>query len=268
MRGTKNGTAKAASLVSTAVTLPRSTVRTSIGSYGHTGLGVLLVAVAGYVDAIGYIALGGFFASFMSGASISLGIGISEGHWSAIQEAALVIAAFLGSAIVATVTAGVMGSWALPTVLLLEGGLLAGAVVLAGSGWPLSVSILPVVAAMGVQSTALRPVDGVRLGATFMTGTLVSLGQGLGRAVLGRSRPRDWFPHALLWCAFVAGAAAGASLYAVFGFVAVSGPAALVAGMAVLVAVSVFFSRRSHGPDGSTAPRRRTMPRSKTSHTG
>ena len=45
------------------------------------GLGVLLTAVAGSVDAIGYLALGGFFASFMSGASISLGIAISESQW-------------------------------------------------------------------------------------------------------------------------------------------------------------------------------------------
>ena len=35
---------------------------------------------------------------------------------------------------------------------------------------------LPVVAAMGVQNTALRPMNGVRLGVTFMTGTLVSVG--------------------------------------------------------------------------------------------
>jgi uncharacterized membrane protein YoaK (UPF0700 family) len=40
------------------------------------GVGVLLIAVAGCVDAIGYVALGGFFASFMSGASVSLGSGI------------------------------------------------------------------------------------------------------------------------------------------------------------------------------------------------
>lgn len=39
---------------------------------------------------------------------------------------------------------------------------------------------LPVVAAMRVQYTALRPMNGVRLGVTFVTGTLVSVGQGVG----------------------------------------------------------------------------------------
>ena len=41
----------------------------------QVGVGVSLTAVAGFVDAVGYIELGGFFASFMSGASISLGVG-------------------------------------------------------------------------------------------------------------------------------------------------------------------------------------------------
>jgi uncharacterized membrane protein YoaK (UPF0700 family) len=219
------------------------------------GLGVLLTAIAGCVDAVGYLALGGFFASFMSGASISLGVAMGEGHWDAVCDEILLIAAFLASATAATVVAGVTGAWALPTVLLLEGGLLAGAVLLAGTGWPASVSIFPVVAAMGVQNTALRPADGMRLGVTFMTGTLVSLGQGLGGALLRRRRPWNWSPHALLWCAFVAGAAVGASHYAAFGFMAVSAPAALVAAMAVLVSVMVLFERRTRTPGGSNSPR-------------
>jgi uncharacterized membrane protein YoaK (UPF0700 family) len=90
---------------------------------------------------------------------------------------------------------------------------------------------------MGVQNTALLPINDVRLGMTFMTGTLVSLGHGVGRALLGRNRPCNWYPHALLWFAFCAGAAAGASVYTVFGFIAVSGPAALIAATAVIVSV-------------------------------
>jgi uncharacterized membrane protein YoaK (UPF0700 family) len=149
----------------------------------------------------------------------------------------------------ATILADVTGIWALPAVLLLEGSLLAGAAVLAGTGWGAAIAILPVVAAMGVQNTILRPVNGVRLGVTFMTGTLVSLGQGLGRALLGRGGLRGWSPHALLWCAFSAGAAVGAFLYNAFGFMAVSGPAALIAAIAGLVAAMVFSKRRDH-PSG------------------
>lgn len=232
---------------------PHGTSRAPIGTNMKIGLGVFLTMVAGCVDAIGYIALGGFFASFMSGASISLGMAMSEGHWNSVHDGALLIAAFLASATAATVVTGVAGAWALPTVLLLEGGLLAGAVLMAGIGWSASDSIFPVVAAMGVQNTALRPMNGMRLGVTFMTGTLVSLGQDLGRALLGSRRPCSWFPHALLWCAFVAGAAAGAFLYAAFGFLAVSGPAALIAAAAVFVSVAV-LKRHTRTPDGSHGP--------------
>jgi uncharacterized membrane protein YoaK (UPF0700 family) len=92
-----------------------------MGSHAQVGLGVSLTAVAGCVDTIGYVELGGLFASFRSGASISLGVGVSDGHWGAVRQGALLIAAFLGGATGATVATGVMGAWALPTALLLEG---------------------------------------------------------------------------------------------------------------------------------------------------
>jgi len=237
--------------------LPRVSAQRLIGAPVQIAVGVLLVAVAGCVDAIGYIALGGFFASFMSGASISLGVGLSEGQMGAVYEGIVLIAAFLAGAIVGTVTAGIVGVWALPTVLLLESGLLVGAVLLTGSGWDASVSILPVVAAMGVQNTALRPVNGVRVGVTFMTGTLISLGQGVGRALLGRSRRWSWSAHAVLWCAFCAGAAAGAFLYAQFGFGAVSVPAVTVGMTAVIVLAVVYFkqtARTRNAADRRTRP--------------
>ncbi|WP_262269250.1 YoaK family protein [Microvirga yunnanensis] len=229
--------------------VPRGSVQPLIGPHVQVGVGVVLIAIAGYVDAIGYIELGGLFASFMSGASISLGVGISEGHWDAVYKGAVLIAVFLAGTTTATILADVTGIWALPAVLLLEGSCLAGTAVLAGTGWGAAVAILPVVAAMGVQNTVLRPVDGVRLGVTFMTGTLVSLGQGLGKSLLGRGGLRGWSPHALLWCAFSAGAAAGASLYVAFGFMAVSGAAALVAAIAGLLAAMV-LPRRRNFPSG------------------
>ena len=41
-------------------------------------LAVGLSALAGYVDALGFIHLGGFFVSFMSGNSTRLGVGLVE----------------------------------------------------------------------------------------------------------------------------------------------------------------------------------------------
>ncbi|MBK3746160.1 DUF1275 domain-containing protein, partial [Paraburkholderia aspalathi] len=40
-------------------------------------LGLLLTASAGFVDAVAFLQLGGFFASFMSGNTTQLGIGLA-----------------------------------------------------------------------------------------------------------------------------------------------------------------------------------------------
>lgn len=230
---------------------PHAGTGTLIGPRTLIGLGVLLSAIAGYVDAIAFIELGGFYASFMSGASVSLGVSASGEQWGEVYHALFLIAAFLGGATVATVMAGITGVWALPTVLLLEGGLLTAGALLIRAGWAVSVAILPVVAAMGVQNTAMRPVNGIRLGVTFITGTLVSFGQQVGEALLGRARPWRWSGHALVWCAFTAGAALGAAVYLAFGFTALSGPAVFVVLMAALVAIAVFILRRRAHPSPS-----------------
>lgn len=216
------------------------------GKFGpkfQVALGISLTAIAGYVDAIGFLALGGLFASFMSGASISLGISISGGQWDMLIEAANLICVFLVGAIGATVLTGVTGILSMPLVLFVEGVLLIAAVAMTLEGWGAYAAILPVVAAMGVQNTIVRPVNGVRLGVTFMTGTLVNLGEGIGRAILGRGRPRSWYPHFLLWLSFSIGAAVGAWFYATYGFLAVSGPAVVVTLMAMIVFVIVLFRR-------------------------
>jgi uncharacterized membrane protein YoaK (UPF0700 family) len=210
----------------------------------QVGVGVSLTAVAGFVDAVGYIELGGFFASFMSGASISLGVGVGESRWAAVQHAGILVTAFVAAATAASMISGLMRRWALPTVLLLDGGCISAAALMAGTGWTPSVAVIPVVAAMGVQNTALRPVDGVRLGVTFMTGTLVSLSEALGRCLLGRAPWWGWSPHALVWCSFVAGAGAGALLHRALGFLALAAPAVVVSGMGGFIAFAVLAKAR------------------------
>ncbi len=209
-------------------------------------LGGLLTTVAGFVDAIGYLGLGGLFASFMSGASVSLGVGLGDGHWGAVLQGLVMIASFVGGVTLGTLLTKGTGKWAIPAVLMLEALFLAGAALLASAGWTISTLILPVVAAMGVQNTALPPVNGVRLGVTFITGTLVSLGQALGCTLLGAAGPRRLAAHTLVWGALVAGAAAGATLHAAFGLLVLIVPAALVAGLAMLSAVHLLARTKLH----------------------
>jgi uncharacterized membrane protein YoaK (UPF0700 family) len=180
----------------------------------------------------------------MSGASISIGVGLSESRWTAVGQAGLLICAFVGAATAANLLSGLLEGWKLPATLALESALLFLAVVMTLRGSAATASIIPVVAAMGAQNGILRPLNGVRLGVTFMTGTLVSVGETLAGLLLRRTSWRLCCAHALLWCAFVAGAAAGAGLHAAAGFVVLAGPATVVAVMALAAAVRTLRDRR------------------------
>jgi uncharacterized membrane protein YoaK (UPF0700 family) len=214
------------------------------GPYGFF-VGILLTAVAGYVDAVGFIELGGFFASFMSGASISVGVAFSGNDWAAVYHAGLLISAFLFAATISECASGAGRTWALPIVLSLGAMCLFAAVGMTYTGLSSQLAIVPVVAAMGIQNTALRPIEGVRLGVTFMTGTLVSLAQSVGQALSRRSGSWDWLPHAIVWCSFVCGACIGAIAYRLYGFGALKVPAIIVGLMGACIGAISFFGGRS-----------------------
>ena len=233
---------------------PRAHARIDPYPYIEVGAGVLLTAVAGFVDAVGYIELGGFFASFMSGASISLGVALTESHWTAVQHAGFLISAFVAAATTSSMLSGMTRLWSLPTALFLEAVCLSGAVVMVETGWSSTAAVVPVVAAMGVQNTALRPAEGVRLGVTFMTGTLVSLSQALGRSLIGRARRWSWLPHGLVWCAFVAGAGCGAVLHLEYGFVALVAPGLVVWLLTAFTTFAAFRLRTLKRPAGEASP--------------
>jgi uncharacterized membrane protein YoaK (UPF0700 family) len=94
--------------------------------------------------------------------------------------------------------------------------------------------------AMGAEN-AVFEIDGeVRIGLTYMTGTLVKLGQRITAALLGGDR-FGWVPYLLLWMGLAAGGLAGAMTYARMG---VGGLwiAAAVAGVLAIMAARM-------GPD-------------------
>ncbi|HBV13129.1 MAG TPA: DUF1275 domain-containing protein, partial [Brevundimonas sp.] len=58
-------------------------------------LALLLAALAGYVDSLGFLHLGGVFVSFMSGNSTRLAVSLAEGRWQAAGAVAGVLALFV-----------------------------------------------------------------------------------------------------------------------------------------------------------------------------
>ncbi|ODT76418.1 MAG: hypothetical protein ABS76_31155 [Pelagibacterium sp. SCN 64-44] len=191
-------------------------------------LGLLLTAAAGFADAVGFIELGGHFISFMSGNTTQLGNALVEGLWPvARMTGSLVLLFFLGSLAgsLAAIWAGPRWGSAAVTALVLVS--FAGTLALAGLGLPAQQFMLVLATGAGAQNAILPSVGSVRLGTTFVTGTLFTAGQDLARALCGQAPPWRWAQHMLVWASLLAGALLGAGGHQQFGLGALWGPAVL-----------------------------------------
>lgn len=173
---------------------------------------VALSALAGYVDAIAFIASGGYFVSFMSGNSTRLGVAVAGRE--VVGIVALLIAAFVGGVVAATLVGRDTHPGRRRRVMLLVCALLGAA---AGSvGFvPVPVTLALAAAAMGAENGVFAD-GGDALGLTYMTGALVKIGQRLALAMMG-GRLLGWLPYALLWLGLIGGGIAGGMTYAVLG---------------------------------------------------
>jgi uncharacterized membrane protein YoaK (UPF0700 family) len=185
--------------------------RPMLDSSRNIALACALSAVAGYVDGIGFLHLGGLFVSFMSGNSTRMGVSFAEGHFRAAAEAfALIVLFVLGAGCGSLIVLG-RGRLSQCQVLFVEGVLL----VLAGLCHAYSLENLAVAAivlAMGLENAVFQIEGGSGLGLTYVTGALVKVGQLLAASVTGGKR-FAWVPNLLLWAALVAGSAGGALVY-------------------------------------------------------
>ena len=196
-------------------------------------LAACLSGVAGYVDAIGFIKLGGFFVSFMSGNSTRLGVGVAEGSMNAAVAGGLIVSFVIG-----VMAGSLTGHWARglrrPMVLALVCALLTLAAVAGGLG-AVRPAVVMMAAAMGAENAVFTENGEVRIGLTYMTGALVKFGQQLIEAVLGGDR-LGWTPYLLLWLGLLCGAVLGAIAYRHLGLGALWGAAVATALLAVTAA--------------------------------
>lgn len=213
------------------------------------GLALLLVALAGFVDAVGYLALSGLFISFMSGNSTQFATALMSGNGAVAISAALLIFLFLAGVMAGALVEAWLPRFASPAILALEAALFLGVIVAVRDSVSL-VHLLPLAFAMGAQNNLRQAVAGANLGSTFVTGALVSTGQGLARHLTGQAGAGAWFPHLASWTALVAGALLGAAFYLRYGLlIALAGPAlvtALLAGFSLRRALKT--SARNGGP--------------------
>jgi len=191
-----------------------------------------LSALAGYVDAIGFLTLGGFFVSFMSGNSTRMGVGLAMGQWGQAGMAVGLIGLFVTGVVLGSVVARRVGEGRRSVTLALAGLLLTLGAATSTAGHHL-IAMLCVVMAMGVMNTVFQKDGDVRVGVTYMTGTLVRIGQRIATALLGGPR-WSWVPFFLLWLGLATGGALGAVAFLKLGVLALWMAAALVVGLAGL----------------------------------
>jgi uncharacterized membrane protein YoaK (UPF0700 family) len=195
-------------------------------------LAIGLSALAGFIDAVAFLDIGGFFVSFMSGNSTRLGVGLAMAPGAAATAGAL-IGAFVVGVTTGSLIGHLAGRHRRTAVLVLVATAIILAALLRPSASPL-VAALMLAAAMGAANAAFERNGEVAFGVTYMTGALVKLGHRLALALRGGDR-WAWLPYLLLWSGLAGGAWAGALAYSRMGFGAVWLAAAL-AGLFALAA--------------------------------
>jgi uncharacterized membrane protein YoaK (UPF0700 family) len=169
-----------------------------------------LSGVAGFVDAVAFIHLGGFFVSFMSGNTTRLGVGIGTAPEAAMLALGLISLFVLG--VIVGAFANRKGDRAGGVrAMMLVSTLLVSAAAFASTGMA-ALAIAALALAMGAMNTVFQRNGEVSIGLTYMTGTLVRLGQRLAAALSGAER-FGWVPYLLLWLGLALGAAIGAFAY-------------------------------------------------------
>jgi uncharacterized membrane protein YoaK (UPF0700 family) len=192
-----------------------------------------LLAVAGFVDAVGFLTLGGLFVSFASGNSTQFAIGFGGVQVGPGLQAGILVSFFVVGVTSGRLLALAAGNWRRPLILTAESALLAAAA-LAPLSAPSPAYFMAL--AMGAQNGVVHKAGETRTALTYVTGTLVNFGEKLAEALMLAGPAFAWAPYLLLWAGLVLGGAAGAAAYAWFGLRALLVPAAAAFALAAATA--------------------------------
>ena len=167
-------------------------------------LAIAAAALAGYVDAVGFLSADRYFVSFMSGNTTRLGVDLIAAPRSAAVPA-LLVAGFVLGVFGGAVLAAKAGAQRKFAVLALVAGLLGGA----AFSPRIELTLALLVLAMGALNNTFQRDGEVSVGLTYMTGALVRFGQGLAAKAMGTGN-NGWEGWLMLWLGLALGAVAGA----------------------------------------------------------
>lgn len=166
------------------------------------------------MDAMGFLDLGGFFVSFMSGNTTRLGIGIGAARADSVLLAVSLVTLFVSGVVLGSLLSRKVGEGRRRSAVL------AGVAVLLAIGAVLHSTMhvrfgtASLLMAMGMANTVLRR-DSVSVGLTYMTGNLVRMGNAIADSFHGGPK-KEWLRYFIIWLGLVGGAAAGSVSYAEF----------------------------------------------------
>jgi uncharacterized membrane protein YoaK (UPF0700 family) len=181
---------------------------------------IVLAAVSGATDVIGFLALGGAFSSVMTGNMVLVGIAVGRGEQGPLTHVGVAIAAYivgcaLGARLGGRAASGApKPAWPMQVnrVLWFEAAAFAVAAVIwwadgsHPSGAVATLSLALDAAALGSQSSAIARFGVPGLSTTYMTGTLTTMVIGLATT----GHVRGAWPNLRLLVALIVGAALGA----------------------------------------------------------
>lgn len=177
----------------------------------------VLAMLGGLIGATAFTHSAGYFVTFMTGNSDRAVLGFFRNEPQLSIGAALILASFIGGVVVASLCRRHL--WLAhphgPTVLTALTLMVAAVVDIAIDGWSTSqVSFVPVLFlafAIGALNTSFVNGGEVSVPLSYVTGTLVKMGQGIERHVSGGDAT-EWLSYFLLWFSFVAGGAIGGGI--------------------------------------------------------
>ncbi|CAN5791341.1 YoaK family protein [soil metagenome] len=201
-------------------------------------LAICLAALAGFVDALAFSSLGGFFASFMSGNTTRLGVAFATERHDEVRMAGALLLSFVSGVMIATVIARRWPRHAQTAVMIAVTLLLALAATIMDLA-PNIKALLLLAVAMGAQN-GLFPRDGeMSIGLTSIAGSLVRVAERLAGALMGDPDRWAWIHHLMLWLAFLCCVVSGVRSHAAFGtgalWLATGGAAMLAVMLAILI---------------------------------
>ena len=156
--------------------------------------------LAGYTDVYGLTHFHHLFVSFMSGNTTMLGVALGRGDFAVAGPIVRLVALFVAAAAAGAALDVAAGRHRTTAVSLVVSGLLAAPLLMP------AVTGSALVSAMGILNAAPSHVGATSVSLTFVTGTLVRFGQGLGRTLCGRPEGWRWLLHLPMWLSLLAGA--------------------------------------------------------------